>query len=127
MQKSTFKRPQTPKMGRRSIAIFASALQNGSHFIDEGKRGSTAHLPSRKLDENDLGFQRIEEPKIKKPSPRSTPALRHKLTPVPIPIPPHQVQKYTPASEEHLSPELQECQCIHQSMVHIHSLLAKDF
>ncbi|XP_077202063.1 disks large homolog 5 isoform X3 [Paroedura picta] len=78
-----------------------------SHYYREEGLDS-AHLPSRKSCEDDIGFQRVEEPEIKRPRPKSAPALRQKLTPVPIPNPSHQVQKYTPASEEHLSPELQE-------------------
>ncbi|XP_077786747.1 disks large homolog 5 isoform X2 [Podarcis muralis] len=79
---------------------------SGHYYREEGV--DSAHLPSRKSYEDDIGFQRMEEPKVKRPRPKSAPALRHKLTPVPIPNPPLQVQKYTPASEEHLSPELQE-------------------
>ncbi|XP_015272078.1 PREDICTED: disks large homolog 5, partial [Gekko japonicus] len=79
---------------------------SGHYYREEGL--DSTHLPSRKSCEDDIGFQRVEEPEIKRPRPKSAPALRHKLTPVPIPNPSHQVQKYTPASEEHLSPELQE-------------------
>ncbi|XP_053163470.1 disks large homolog 5 isoform X5 [Hemicordylus capensis] len=79
---------------------------SGHYYREEGV--DSTHLLSRKSCEEDIGFQRVEEPEIKRPRPKSAPALRHKLTPVPIPNPSHQVQKYTPASEEHLSPELQE-------------------
>ncbi|XP_074856142.1 disks large homolog 5 isoform X4 [Carettochelys insculpta] len=78
----------------------------GHYYREEGL--DCSHLSSRKSCEDDIGFQRVEEPEIKRPRPKSAPALRHKLTPVPIPNPSLQVQKYTPASEEHLSPELQE-------------------
>uniref|UniRef100_A0A8C3XVP3 Discs large MAGUK scaffold protein 5 n=1 Tax=Chelydra serpentina TaxID=8475 RepID=A0A8C3XVP3_CHESE len=81
--------------------------RNTGHFYREEGIDCT-HLSSRKSCEDDIGFQRVEEPEIKRPRPKSAPALRHKLTPVPIPNPSLQVQKYTPASEEHLSPELQE-------------------
>ncbi|XP_060625060.2 disks large homolog 5 isoform X3 [Anolis sagrei] len=80
--------------------------RSGHYYREESV--DAAHLPSRKSCEDDIGFQRIEEPEIKRPRPKSAPALRHKLTPVVIPNPSHQVQKYTPASDEHLSPELQE-------------------
>ncbi|XP_074814759.1 disks large homolog 5 isoform X1 [Natator depressus] len=81
--------------------------RNAGHYYREEGVDCT-HLSSRKSCEDDIGFQRVEEPEIKRPRPKSAPALRHKLTPVPIPNPSLQVQKYTPASEEHLSPELQE-------------------
>ncbi|KAM9134746.1 disks large homolog 5 isoform 2-T2 [Pangshura tecta] len=81
--------------------------RNAGHYYREEGIDCT-RLPSRKSCEDDIGFQRVEEPEIKRPRPKSAPALRHKLTPVPIPTPSLQVQKYTPASEEHLSPELQE-------------------
>ncbi|XP_062831940.1 disks large homolog 5 isoform X3 [Anolis carolinensis] len=80
--------------------------RSGHYYREESVEA--AHLPSRKSCEDDIGFQRIEEPEIKRPRPKSAPALRHKLTPVVIPNASHQVQKYTPASDEHLSPELQE-------------------
>nr|XP_042712085.1 disks large homolog 5 isoform X6 [Chrysemys picta bellii] len=81
--------------------------RNAGHYYREEGIDCT-HLSSRKSCEDDIGFQRVEEPEIKRPRPKSAPALRHKLTPVPIPNPSLQVQKYTPASEEHLSLELQE-------------------
>ncbi|XP_039336862.1 disks large homolog 5 isoform X4 [Mauremys reevesii] len=81
--------------------------RNAGHYYREEGIDCT-HLSSRKSCEDDIGFQRVEEPEIKRPRPKSAPALRHKLTPVPIPNPSLQVQKYTPASEEHLSTELQE-------------------
>uniref|UniRef100_A0A674IKA1 Discs large MAGUK scaffold protein 5 n=1 Tax=Terrapene triunguis TaxID=2587831 RepID=A0A674IKA1_9SAUR len=81
--------------------------RNAGHYYREEGIDCT-HLTSRKSCEDDISFQRVEEPEIKRPRPKSAPALRHKLTPVPIPNPSLQVQKYTPASEEHLSPELQE-------------------
>uniref|UniRef100_A0A8C8VIL6 Discs large MAGUK scaffold protein 5 n=1 Tax=Pelusios castaneus TaxID=367368 RepID=A0A8C8VIL6_9SAUR len=81
--------------------------RNSGHCY-RGEGIACTHLSSRKSCEDDIGFQRVEEPEMKRPRPKSAPALRHKLTPVPIPNPSLQVQKYTPASEEHLSPELQE-------------------
>uniref|UniRef100_A0A670ZU82 Discs large MAGUK scaffold protein 5 n=1 Tax=Pseudonaja textilis TaxID=8673 RepID=A0A670ZU82_PSETE len=79
---------------------------SGHYYREEGI--DPGHLPSRKSCEEDLGFQRVEEPESKRPRPKSAPAFRHKLTPVPIPNPSQQVQKYIPASEELLSPEVQE-------------------
>ncbi|KFQ07302.1 Disks large 5, partial [Haliaeetus albicilla] len=78
----------------------------GRYYREEGI--DCTHLSSRKSCEDDIGFQRVEEPEVKRPRPKSAPALRHKMTPMPIPNPALQVQKYAPASEEHLSPELQE-------------------
>lgn len=56
---------------------------SGHYYRDEGTDSS--HLPSRKSCDDDIAFQRVEEPEIKRPRPKSAPALRHKLTPVPIP------------------------------------------
>ncbi|NXU72473.1 DLG5 protein, partial [Oreotrochilus melanogaster] len=78
----------------------------GHYYREEGM--DCAHLSSRKSCEDDIGFQRVEEPEIKRPRPKSAPALRHKMTPMPISNPALQGQKYAPASEEHLSPELHE-------------------
>ncbi|XP_060092707.1 disks large homolog 5 [Heteronotia binoei] len=79
---------------------------SGHYYREEGL--DSAHLPSRKSCEDDIGFQRVEEPEIKRPRPKSAPALRHKLTPVLVPAQQLEIQKFMPASEEHLSPELQE-------------------
>lgn len=66
---------------------------SGHYYREEGV--DPVHLPSRKSCEEDIGFQRAEEPEIKRPRPKSAPALRHKLTPVPIPNPSHQVETRT--------------------------------
>ncbi|KFU91944.1 Disks large 5, partial [Chaetura pelagica] len=89
-----------------SAALKGRSRNTGHYYREEGI--DCAHLSSRKSCEDDIGFQRVEEPEIKRPRPKSAPALRHKMTPMPIPNPALQVQKYPPASEEHLSPELQE-------------------
>lgn len=62
---------------------------SGHHYREEGLDSS--HLPSRKSCEDDVGFQRQGEPEIKRPRPKSAPALRHKLTPVPFSNLSHQV------------------------------------
>lgn len=62
---------------------------SGHYYREEGV--DPGHLPSRKSCEEDVGFQRVEEPEIKRPRPKSAPAFRHKLTPVPIPNPSQQV------------------------------------
>uniref|UniRef100_A0ACB8ETG2 Uncharacterized protein n=1 Tax=Sphaerodactylus townsendi TaxID=933632 RepID=A0ACB8ETG2_9SAUR len=61
---------------------------SGHYYRDEGL--DSAHLSSRKSCEDDVGFQRVQEPEMKRPRPKSAPALRHKLTPMPIPNPSHQ-------------------------------------
>ncbi|KAF4794535.1 hypothetical protein TURU_101744 [Turdus rufiventris] len=92
---------------KQDSATLKGRSRNAGHYYREEGMDCT-HLSSRKSCEDDIGFQRVEEPEIKRPRPKSAPALRHKMTPVPIPNPALQVQKYAPASEEHLSPELQE-------------------
>ncbi|XP_015680873.1 disks large homolog 5 [Protobothrops mucrosquamatus] len=89
-----------------SCVLKGRGRPSGQYYREEA--GDPGHLPSRKPCEEDLGFQRAEEPEIKRPRPKSAPAFRHKLNPVPIPNPSRQVQKYIPASEEFLSPETQE-------------------
>ncbi|XP_039196731.1 disks large homolog 5 isoform X3 [Crotalus tigris] len=89
-----------------SCVLKGRGRPSGQYYREEA--GDPGHLPSRKPCEEDLGFQRAEEPEIKRPRPKSAPAFRHKLNPVPIPNPSQQVQKYIPASEEFLSPEAQE-------------------
>ncbi|XP_044152386.1 disks large homolog 5 isoform X3 [Bufo gargarizans] len=49
-------------------------------------------------------LQRAEEPEVKRPRPLSAPALKHRLAPVSIPH--HSLQKFSPSSEDRLSPEL---------------------
>ncbi|XP_029465375.1 disks large homolog 5 isoform X2 [Rhinatrema bivittatum] len=79
--------------------------RNAVHYYQE--EGMDCNLlSSRKSCEEDMDFQRVDEPEVKRPRPKSAPAMRHKLTPVIIPNP--SLQKYTPSSEEPLSPELQD-------------------
>ncbi|NXJ92835.1 DLG5 protein, partial [Corythaixoides concolor] len=92
---------------KQDSATLKGRSRNAGHYYREEGIDCT-RLSSRKSCEDDIGFQRVEEPEIKRPRPKSAPALRHKMTPMPIPNPALQVQKYAPASEEHLSPELQE-------------------
>ncbi|XP_056387323.1 disks large homolog 5 isoform X3 [Hyla sarda] len=49
-------------------------------------------------------LQRAEEPEVKRPRPLSAPALKHRLAPVTIPH--HSLQKFSPSSDDRLSPEL---------------------
>ncbi|XP_069836966.1 disks large homolog 5 isoform X2 [Dendropsophus ebraccatus] len=49
-------------------------------------------------------LQRAEEPEVKRARPLSAPALKHRLAPVTIPH--HSLQKFSPSSDDRLSPEL---------------------
>nr|XP_033796802.1 disks large homolog 5 isoform X2 [Geotrypetes seraphini]XP_033796803.1 disks large homolog 5 isoform X2 [Geotrypetes seraphini] len=80
--------------------------RNAVHYYQEEGMNCTL-LSSRKSCEEDIDFQRVEEPEVKRPRPKSAPAMRHKLTPVTIPNPPLQVQKYNPSSDDPPSPEIQ--------------------
>ncbi|XP_027714727.1 disks large homolog 5 isoform X4 [Vombatus ursinus] len=77
------------------------------HYYRE-EEGDCALLPGRKACEEDGSFQRGDDSDLKRPRPKSAPILRHKLTPVTIPSQSLQAQKYTPAPDEHFTPELQE-------------------
>ncbi|XP_068924428.1 disks large homolog 5 isoform X3 [Petaurus breviceps papuanus] len=77
------------------------------HYYRE-EEGDCALLPARKPCEEDGNFQRGDDSDLKRPRPKSAPILRHKLTPVTIPNQSLQAQKYTPATDEHFTPELQE-------------------
>uniref|UniRef100_A0A8C3L4S1 Discs large MAGUK scaffold protein 5 n=1 Tax=Chrysolophus pictus TaxID=9089 RepID=A0A8C3L4S1_CHRPC len=103
---ATAQAPVSLALKQDSATLKGRSRNAGNYYREEGI--DCTHLSSRKSCEDDIGFQRVEEPEIKRPRPKSAPALRHKMTPMPIPNPALQVQKYTPASEEHLSPELQE-------------------
>uniref|UniRef100_A0A8C4UR13 Discs large MAGUK scaffold protein 5 n=1 Tax=Falco tinnunculus TaxID=100819 RepID=A0A8C4UR13_FALTI len=103
---ATAQAPASLALKQDSATLKGRSRNAGHYYREEGI--DCTHLSSRKSCEDDIGFQRVEEPEIKRPRPKSAPALRHKMTPMPIPNPTLQVQKYAPASEEHLSPELQE-------------------
>uniref|UniRef100_A0A672VFE6 Discs large MAGUK scaffold protein 5 n=1 Tax=Strigops habroptila TaxID=2489341 RepID=A0A672VFE6_STRHB len=105
---ATAQAPVSLALKQDSATLKGRGRNTGHYYREEGI--DCTHLSSRKSCEDDIGFQRVEEPEIKRPRPKSAPALRHKMTPMPIPNPALQVevQKYAPASEEHLSPELQE-------------------
>ncbi|XP_074089026.1 disks large homolog 5 isoform X3 [Macrotis lagotis] len=77
------------------------------HYYRE-EEGDCTLLPGRKTCEEDGSFQRGDDSDLKRPRPKSAPILRHKLTPVTIPNQSLQAQKYTPATDEHFTPELQE-------------------
>lgn len=60
--------------------------RNGNHYFLEGKV-----LTSRKSCDEDIGRTRVEEPEVKRPRPKSAPALRRKMTPQTITFPTFQV------------------------------------
>ncbi|NXY45221.1 DLG5 protein, partial [Ceuthmochares aereus] len=102
----TAQAPVSLALKQDSATLKGRSRNTGHYYREEGI--DCPHLSSRKSCEDDIGFQRVGEPEIKRPRPKSAPALRHKMTPMPIPNPALQAQKYVPASEEHLSPESQE-------------------
>lgn len=60
--------------------------RNGNHYFLEGKV-----LTSRKSCDEDIGRTRGEEPEVKRPRPKSAPALRRRMTPQTITLPTFQV------------------------------------
>lgn len=61
--------------------------RNGNLYFTEGKT-----LSSRKSCEEDIGRVRVEEPEVKRPRPKSAPALRRRMTPQSIPLQSFQVR-----------------------------------
>uniref|UniRef100_A0A3Q3L2N9 Discs, large homolog 5a (Drosophila) n=1 Tax=Labrus bergylta TaxID=56723 RepID=A0A3Q3L2N9_9LABR len=64
--------------------------RNGNHYFLDGKV-----LTSRKSCDEDIGRTRGEEPEVKRPRPKSAPALRRRMTPQTITLPTFQVSKLT--------------------------------
>uniref|UniRef100_A0A3Q3WVV5 Uncharacterized protein n=1 Tax=Mola mola TaxID=94237 RepID=A0A3Q3WVV5_MOLML len=60
--------------------------RNGNHYFLDGKI-----LTSRKSCDEDIGRTRGEEPEVKRPRPKSAPALRRRMTPQAITLPTFQV------------------------------------
>uniref|UniRef100_A0A7N8WNA1 Discs, large homolog 5a (Drosophila) n=1 Tax=Mastacembelus armatus TaxID=205130 RepID=A0A7N8WNA1_9TELE len=60
--------------------------RNGNHYFLDGKV-----LTSRKSCDEDIGRTRGEEPEVKRPRPKSAPALRRRMTPQTITLPTFQV------------------------------------
>uniref|UniRef100_A0A8C1HNJ1 Discs, large homolog 5a (Drosophila) n=1 Tax=Cyprinus carpio carpio TaxID=630221 RepID=A0A8C1HNJ1_CYPCA len=59
--------------------------RNGNlYFTEAGREGKV--LSSRKSCEEDIGRMRPEEPEVKRPRPKSAPALRRRMTPQTIPL-----------------------------------------
>lgn len=64
--------------------------RNGNlYFTEAGQEGKV--LNSRKSCEEDIGRMRPEEPEVKRPRPKSAPALRRRMTPQTIPLQSFQV------------------------------------
>ncbi|XP_072281255.1 disks large homolog 5 isoform X2 [Pyxicephalus adspersus] len=69
--------------------------------------GSDCALPGcRGVGEVEGCLQRAEEPEVKRPRPLSAPALKHRLAPVSISHHALQAQKFSPNSEDRLSPDI---------------------
>ena len=60
--------------------------RNGNHYFLDGKV-----LTSRKSCDEDIGRTRGEEPEVKRPRPKSAPALRRRMTPQTVALPTFQV------------------------------------
>lgn len=63
--------------------------RNGNHYFLDGKV-----LTSRKSCDEDIGRTRGEEPEVKRPRPKSAPALRRRMTPQTITLPTFQVSAF---------------------------------
>lgn len=61
--------------------------RNGNHYFLDGKV-----LTSRKSCDEDIGRTRGEEPEVKRPRPKSAPALRRRMTPQTVTLPTFQVR-----------------------------------
>uniref|UniRef100_A0A8C9S090 Discs, large homolog 5b (Drosophila), tandem duplicate 1 n=1 Tax=Scleropages formosus TaxID=113540 RepID=A0A8C9S090_SCLFO len=79
----------TPAPGSSQEPGLDARDRNGNHYFTEGLESKA--LPSRKSCDEDVGRQRVEEPEVKRPRPKSAPALRRKMTPLQIPLPTLQV------------------------------------
>uniref|UniRef100_A0A673C8J3 Discs, large homolog 5a (Drosophila) n=1 Tax=Sphaeramia orbicularis TaxID=375764 RepID=A0A673C8J3_9TELE len=86
--------------------------RNGNHYFLEGKV-----LTSRKSCDEDIGRTRGEEPEVKRPRPKSAPALRRRMTPQTITLP--TFQSYS--NDEH-SPEPRDLLRSSPSRSHRHSV-----
>lgn len=80
-----------PKGEERSLSLSLSVssgccVSGGPHGFSEAKP-----LTSRKSCEEDIGRLRAEEPEVKRPRPKSAPALRRRMTPQTIALPSFQV------------------------------------
>ncbi|XP_076016418.1 disks large homolog 5-like isoform X2 [Genypterus blacodes] len=89
--------------------------RNGNHYFLDGKV-----LTSRKSCDEDIGRTRCEEPEVKRPRPKSAPALRRRMTPQTIAFPTFQsLQSYS--NDDH-SPDPRELLRSSPSRSHRHSV-----
>uniref|UniRef100_A0A668AM25 Discs, large homolog 5a (Drosophila) n=1 Tax=Myripristis murdjan TaxID=586833 RepID=A0A668AM25_9TELE len=88
--------------------------RNGNHYFLDGKV-----LTSRKSCDEDIGRTRGEEPEVKRPRPKSAPALRRRMTPQTITLPTFQVSSYS--NDEH-SPEPRDMLRSSPNRSHRHSV-----
>uniref|UniRef100_A0A8C8M818 Discs, large homolog 5a (Drosophila) n=1 Tax=Oncorhynchus tshawytscha TaxID=74940 RepID=A0A8C8M818_ONCTS len=86
--------------------------RNGNHYFLDGKV-----LTSRKSCDEDIGRTRGEEPDVKRPRPKSAPALRRRMTPQSITLP--SFQSYS--NDDH-SPEPREMLRSSPNRSHRHSV-----
>ncbi|XP_072533994.1 disks large homolog 5a isoform X3 [Salminus brasiliensis] len=80
----SFKFKSKQQSGSASDSTITEAKRedrNGNLYFTEGKT-----LSSRKSCEEDIGRVRLEEPEVKRPRPKSAPALRRRMTPQSIPL-----------------------------------------
>ncbi|XP_066550032.1 disks large homolog 5a isoform X3 [Amia ocellicauda] len=92
-------------LGTKSDTVLDGRDRNGNHYFMEA--AAECKVPSsRKSCDNDVGRQRVEEPEVKRPRPKSAPALRHRMTPMPMSIPTLQVQSFS--SDDQQSPDTHE-------------------
>ncbi|XP_058882360.1 disks large homolog 5-like isoform X1 [Acipenser ruthenus] len=105
-------------MGTKQELAHEGRDRNGNHYILEGSMDCNI-ISSRKSCDEDVGHQRVEEPEVKRPRPKSAPALRHKLTPLPVLVPALQVQNY---AKEEQPPEPYEWVRYSPKRSHRHSM-----
>ncbi|XP_034148679.1 disks large homolog 5a isoform X5 [Esox lucius] len=86
--------------------------RNGNHYFLDGKV-----LTSRKSCDEDIGRTRGEEPEVKRPRPKSAPALRRRMTPQSITLPSFQIY----SNDDH-SPEPREMLRSSPNRSHRHSV-----
>uniref|UniRef100_A0A672VC59 Discs large MAGUK scaffold protein 5 n=1 Tax=Strigops habroptila TaxID=2489341 RepID=A0A672VC59_STRHB len=70
---ATAQAPVSLALKQDSATLKGRGRNTGHYYREEGI--DCTHLSSRKSCEDDIGFQRVEEPEIKRPRPKSAPAL----------------------------------------------------
>uniref|UniRef100_A0A3B3S6P0 Discs, large homolog 5a (Drosophila) n=1 Tax=Paramormyrops kingsleyae TaxID=1676925 RepID=A0A3B3S6P0_9TELE len=102
--------PSTPSPSPTTLTAKQEAMldgrdRNGNHFFLEAGVDCKI-LPSRKSCDDDVGRLRAEEQEVKRPRPKSAPALRRKMTPLQFPMPAFQVMPEVPRNHVKLRPAL---------------------